>query len=248
MLTNQEIQQFHEEGYLIFESLICGEKLKSYVAIFDELVERSREVSIGTPHWSFELDDDHQQIAGFLHKIQGVCVVEPRILSLAKEPEILARIEALIGKNIDVFGTKFFPKLPNGGTSVNWHQDNFYFGTNTSQIVSCGIYLQDADAENGCLRIVPKSHTAQVIAEHHRNAKTYGSWTVVDDSEAVDVSVLAGSVVLFSANLLHGSYDNRSTRSRYSTAWHYTPAELALERFPRGGYKDRHIVCRHEES
>ena len=84
MLTNQEIQQFHEEGYLIFESLICGEKLKSYVAIFDELIQRSREVPIGTPHWSFELDDDHQQIAGFLHKIQGVCVVEPRILSLAK--------------------------------------------------------------------------------------------------------------------------------------------------------------------
>ena len=41
---------------------------------------------------------------------------------------------------------------------------------------------------------------------------------------------------------MHGAYDNYSERSRYSTAWHYIPGKLQLEQFPRGGYKDRHIV------
>jgi ectoine hydroxylase-related dioxygenase (phytanoyl-CoA dioxygenase family) len=52
----------------------------------------------------------------------------------------------------------------------------------------------------------------------------------------------AGTVAVFSANLMHGAYDNNSERSRYSTAWHYIPGELQLEQFPRGGYEDRHIV------
>ena len=70
----------------------------------------------------------------------------------------------------------------------------------------------------------------------------HGSWTDVDEAAAVDIAVPGGSVVLFSANLLHGTNDNRSNRSRYSTAWHYIPGGLALERFPRAGYEDRHNV------
>jgi ectoine hydroxylase-related dioxygenase (phytanoyl-CoA dioxygenase family) len=48
--------------------------------------------------------------------------------------------------------------------------------------------------------------------------------------------------VIFSANLLHGAYDNFSDRTRYSTAWHYIPGDLNMERFVRGEYSDRHIV------
>jgi len=129
MLSEKAEIRFHEEGYLVFERLISYDKLDHYVAVFDELVERSKHVPVDTRHWSFEIDDDGQQIPGFLHKIQGVCVLERRIVALAKEPEILDRVAPLIGPDIDVFGTKFFPKLPGGGTSVFWHQDNFYFGT-----------------------------------------------------------------------------------------------------------------------
>lgn len=242
MLSEEAKRRFHEEGYLVFEKLISGEKLDHYVSVFDELVKRSKHVPVDTPHWSFEIDENGQQIPGFLHKIQGVCVLDRRIVALAKDPEILDRVAPLIGSDIDVFGTKFFPKLPGGGTSVFWHQDNFYFGTNTEWVVSCGIYLQDADRENGCLRLVPKSHKSQIIATHHRNTNTYGSWVQIDESKAVDVEVPCGSVVIFSANLLHGSHDNRSNRTRYSAAWHYTPANLLLERFPRDKIKDRHTV------
>ena len=245
MLTNEQIQHFDQEGYLVFESLIQGEKLEGYMAIFDELVKRGRSLPVDTPHWNFEIGADQTPIPGLLHKIQGVCVVEPQILSLAGEPAILDRVETLSGPNIDVFGTKFFPKLPKIGTSVRWHQDNFYFGTNSKRIVSCAIYLEDANRENGCLRIVPKSHLSQTIAAHEKDPFTYGSWAEVDESEAIDLELRGGTVVLFSANLLHGAYDNRSNRTRFGTAWHYVPGDLELERFPRGEYEDRHILRGH---
>ena len=180
-----------------------------------------------------------------MHKVQGVCVVDARVLELAREPTILDRVAVLTGDNIDVFGTKFFPKLPNGGTSTGWHQDNFYFGTDTDRIISCGIYLEDSDVENGCLRVVPGSHRIGRIVEHRKNPARHGSWTEVDESRAVDLVITAGTVVLFSANLLHGAYDNHSDRTRYSTAWHYLPEELNPERFPKGIYEDRHVARKH---
>ena len=168
-----------------------------------------KEVStpIGTPHWSFELNENREQNPDLLHKIQGVCALESKVLDLAKEPVILDRVEPLLGENLDVFGTKFFPKLSGGGTSVFWHQDNFYFGTQSDEIISCAIYLQDSDIENGCLRIVPKSHLTDEIAQHHSKDDSYGSWVeTIDESQVVDVVVPAGTVVFFSANLLHGTH------------------------------------------
>ena len=130
---------------------------------------------------------------------------------------------------------------------TDWHQDNYYFGTTSDQVLSCGIYLQDADLDNGCLQVVPGSHRTGTIAEHQHTPSMHGSWTQIETSQAIALPMPAGSVALFSANLLHGTADNEGQRTRYSTAWHYVPADLDLERFPRGGYADRHIAREESE-
>lgn len=241
MLTQAEIEQYREEGYLVYEGLIAGERLKKYVALFDELVEKAKRRRQGGG-WTYELDrDGNVRPEMLLHKIQGVCVIEPRVLELAKEPDIVGRVQALLGRKLDVFGTKFFPMLPHGGTSTRWHQDTHYFGTESEDIVTCGIYLQDTDRSNGCLKIIPRSHRAGAFA-HHPDPGWYGNWVDADESEAVDLVVPGGTVILFSANLLHGANANVSERSRYSTAWHYIPGDMHLEQFQKGVYEDRHVV------
>ena len=228
MLTPEEITRFREEGYLVFERLIDEEKLAGYLEVFNELVELPRQRDDLPWNFALEIDENEQPIPGLLHKVQAVCVVEPRILELAKEPAILDRVENLIGPNIEAFGTKFFPKLAGGGTSTKWHQDTFYCGSASRDILSCGIYLQDADEENGCLRVVPGSHLSGEIVEHTRDPRTHGSWVEVEKAQAVALPVPAGSAVIFSANLLHGAMDNASERTRYSTAWHYCPTGLEM--------------------
>ena len=241
MLSNEEIVLFHEEGYLVFERLIDGDKLAYYLEVFNEIVDKSNALREPAAHFSLELDDDNAPVPGLLHKVQGVCEIEPRILALAREKAIVDRVAALLGSELDCFGTKFFPKLA-GGTSTHWHQDNYYFGTNSDQIISCGIYLQDADLDNGCLQVVPGSHRSGEITEHQQTPSMHGSWTQIEPTQAVALPMPAGTVTIFSANLLHGTTDNQSERTRYSTAWHYIPGDLVLERFPRGGYADRHLV------
>lgn len=242
MLTEKDIQQFYDQGYLTLEAFFQGHKLRRFLALLDELTRKGESMSQPDGHFSLELDENGEHLTGMLHKVQGVCVVEPKMLKIAGDDELLNAAESLVGPNIDVFGTKFFPKLPRCGTSTKWHQDNYYFATNSDRIVSCGIYFHAADRENGCLRVIPRSHVDQIIAQHNSIPNRKGKQVQVDESQAVDVVCPAGTVVFFSANLLHGADDNTSARCRYSTAWHYLPEDLDLERFPRGDYEDRFTV------
>ncbi len=243
MFSVEQLEHFQAEGYLVCDQLIHGAELAAFVAIFDELVEAGDALPQPDGHFTLELNSANEPVPGRLHKVQGVCVAEPRLQALAAHPQITARAAQLLGaESLDVFGTKFFPKLAGGGTSTHWHQDNYYFGTDSPQVLSCGIYLQDADRANGCLRVVPGSHRAGQIVDHQQTQGMHGSWTQVDEQRAIDLEISAGTIVLFSANLLHGTSDNHSDRTRYSTAWHYVPADLALERFVRGEYEDRFTV------
>lgn len=241
-LTQHQVEQFADQGYLILPGLIAEERRTRYVALFDELVERSRSLPISGGGFHLAFDDAGQPIPGVLHKVQGVAVVEPRVLEIAAEPGVVAAVSALLGPDLDVFGTKFYPMNVAGATSTGWHQDNHYFGTRSDRVVSCAIYFHDTDAANGCLRVAPGTHRAGELVQHQRGDGIYshGAWTPVADTDAVDVVCPAGTVVLFSANLLHGARPNCSGRPSYRTAWHYIPADLDLELFRRGQYEDRH--------
>jgi hypothetical protein len=246
-LTTEQTAQYREEGFLVLDGLLGQKKAAHYVALFNELVARSQTMTLSNGAFNLAPDADGKPIPGQLHKIQGVCVVDERVLELAKEPAILDRVSSLLGPNLDMFGSKFFPMHVRGATSTDWHQDNYYFGTTTDQIVSCAIYLEATDPKNGCLRVMPRSHRTGEIVQHvaGKGKVAHGAWSEVDESKTVDVICSPGTVVLFSANLLHGARPNVSGRSSYRTAWHYLPGGLYLEQFPRGVYKDRHIVRGH---
>jgi phytanoyl-CoA hydroxylase len=243
-LTPHEISQFRENGYLLFPGLIGGEKLARYKEILDGLVDRSVSMDTSQDGFALQPDEGGEVIPGRLFKVQGVCVEEPRILDVARETAITDRVADLIGPSLHMFGSKFFPMLPHGGTSTGWHQDNHYFGTNSDHVVSCAIYFEETDRANGCLKLLPQSHVTGELVAHESGSGTFahGNWTEVDETQAVHVECPGGTVVLFSANLLHGASTNTSARSRYSTAWHYIPSDLELEMFPFGKYEDRHSV------
>ena len=174
-------------------------------------------------------------------------VVDFRALDMAQEPEIGSRVERLIGPPMAIFGTKFIPNLLGVGTSVNWHQDYVYFNTGSGQIISCANCLEESDQSNDCLRVIPGSHK-QGITEHDRSGPVDGKGykVEIDESKAVDVVCPGGTVVLFSANMLHGTNDNEpdesSGKSRYSTAWNYVKPDVDLPPYGSGSYADWHVL------
>jgi ectoine hydroxylase-related dioxygenase (phytanoyl-CoA dioxygenase family) len=105
-----------------------------------------------------------------------------------------------------------------------WHQDYVYwFGTPK---VSAWVALDDATLENGCLRVVPGSHSWGLLPHEKFNERVGFDNRVpaerVDNlcrrfrASVVDVPLPAGHAIIFSDLLLHSSNPNKTGADRYS--------------------------------
>jgi len=271
-LSFDQQTQWKRDGYLVFPALLNSVENASFKQTLDALVQETANMTESQmSEWSTSgsgaqtskilLPDANGKLqAGRLFKVQGICAIENRILELSKNERIISAVQQLFKLNevseelteIDCFGTKFFPLLPQGGTSVHWHQDNYYFGTEGEKVISCSIYFEATDRENGCLRVLPGTHK-QGIFKHIKGEGefSFGEWAEIDpkfeEAEAVDVICPPGTVVLFSPNLLHRAYQNTSKdRTGYRVAWHYVFNDFKMEwrgtKFGRGEYADRYTL------
>uniref|UniRef100_A0A0G4IB55 Fe2OG dioxygenase domain-containing protein n=1 Tax=Chromera velia CCMP2878 TaxID=1169474 RepID=A0A0G4IB55_9ALVE len=258
---NDPLSAFRADGYVVSPRLLEVE-LPALLTMAKDALKREPGEKFASAHWNeggFLFDDRKR-----LFKVQGAALHMPELIELAfgnSKVLDLVRHVCDFTSALDVFGTKFFPLWPLGGRSVGWHQDHYYFGTESSrQIISCGVYLEDTDRENGCLRIIPKSHLLGRLLEHSGDGKAggfeSGEWVDMERcpellADAVDVAVPAGSVVLFDARVLHAAYENRTAdRTRLSLFGHYVPQSLQFQwrgtDFSYGLYADRHHVGHRE--
>ena len=92
-------------------------------------------------------------------------------------PEIVQRLQSLIGLDILCWRTEFFPKFP-GSLGTDWHQiETYKYSTGTSQIVPTLYYenipieltawtaFTESTKENGCLKFIPGTHKKKYFDE-----------------------------------------------------------------------------------
>jgi ectoine hydroxylase-related dioxygenase (phytanoyl-CoA dioxygenase family) len=114
---------------------------------------------------------------------------------------------------------------PAGARGQALHQDNFYLRAQPSTCVAAWLALDDCDEENGCMQIVPGSHTWPLLCTI--TADTQKSFTDVtvpipDDQEVRPVLMKAGDMLFFNGQLIHGSLPNTSSdRFRRALIGHY---------------------------
>jgi ectoine hydroxylase-related dioxygenase (phytanoyl-CoA dioxygenase family) len=152
------------------------------------------------------------------------------VWDLATDPRTLDAVESVVGGDIVLLGTHFFVKYPNLKESfVAWHQDVTYWGLQPPQAVSIWLAIDDADVENGCMRVIPGSHLGGLLP--HGVAAQAGNLLSVnqeipaqhiDAGAAVDLPLRAGWASLHDGLLVHGSNPNRSQRRRCGLTIRYT--------------------------
>ena len=155
---------------------------------------------------------------GFL----GLHIRNPIVWKLVSHPRVLATVEEVLGPDLLLLGSHFFCKQPGLADSyVSWHQDVTYWGLNPPMAVTLWLSIDGADVENGCMRVIPRSHLGGLLP--HGKAQTKGNLlsvnqeidlSLVDESHAVDIELPPGSASLHHGMTIHGSNPNRSTRRR----------------------------------
>ena len=148
---------------------------------------------------------------------------------LIRLPKILDAVEDVIGPNIICWTTNFFIKEANSPSFVSWHQDSTYWGLEPPDVISAWLAVSDAPLESGAMKFLPGSHRWEQVKHrdtyHENNLLTRGQEIAVevDESQAVDVPLMAGEISLHHVRLVHGSQPNTTNDRRIGLSIRYIP-------------------------
>ncbi len=81
----------------------------------------------------------------------------------------------LFGLDVAIQTSKLNTKAPEGGQAVEWHQDWAFYPATNSSLLAVGLMLDDVDAENGPLQVIPGSHKGPLLS--HMSPSSHGSGT-----------------------------------------------------------------------
>jgi phytanoyl-CoA dioxygenase PhyH len=69
-------------------------------------------------------------------------------------------------RRVILWGCHVFCKSAGDGYETPWHQDGHYWPIRPLANCTVWVALEESTAENGCLRVIPRSHRDQVLHEH----------------------------------------------------------------------------------
>ena len=194
--------------------------------------------------------------------LSGMLRFKPHLLytfldRLVRSENVLDGVEDVLGANIMCWASSFFTKEAHDPGYVSWHQDSTYWGLSEPDVTTAWIALSPSTRENGCMRVIPGSHTMDQVShtDTHAEANLLSRGQVVnvevDESQAVDIELQPGEMSLHHVRLIHGSEPNPSDMRRIGFAVRYIPPYVRQTNGPhdtaalvRG--EDRYLNFEHE--
>eukprot|EP00947_MAST-08B_sp_MAST-8B-sp1_P004502 g4502.t1 len=146
-----------------------------------------------------------------------------RKLASAESPVVAAAAAIMDAPSVEFLSAKPVCKTGKIKFASPWHQDWMYW-TGAPKL-SVWLAVDDAEEENGCLKVLPGSHSA--LLDHGSFAQKEGfDFRASDDAvdrmaadlgrSVVSVPLASGSAIFFSDMLAHASHPNTSGDDRYS--------------------------------
>lgn len=234
-LTPQQVSFYNENGYLKNENYLTEEEVEILSLELPQTIEKDSPRII--------LEDN-----GSIRSIFAPHFVSNIYKRLSKLDRLVLPSEQLIGSKVYLHQFKINRKKGLNGDLWEWHQDFPYWhiddGIQEADMVSVMIYLQDTDASNGALLLIPKSHklgiakfakkdflpvTEQSELAYNNKTKAYLSslnsnlkFTVDPglieqfalENGIVTVDGKKGTVLFFHGNIFHASKMNLTSFDR----------------------------------
>jgi ectoine hydroxylase-related dioxygenase (phytanoyl-CoA dioxygenase family) len=155
-------------------------------------------------------------------------------LDLARDPEIVELVSGVIGEDVILWGCHVFCKPAVEGYETPWHQDGHYWPIRPLATCTAWVALEPSTAENGCLRVIPRSHAERRLHEHLHEDRTdltlNQRMADVDEAAAVDIELQPGEMSLHDVYMIHGARANTSGKRRTGAALRYMPSTSVFER------------------
>ncbi|MCB8933278.1 MAG: phytanoyl-CoA dioxygenase family protein [Fimbriimonadaceae bacterium] len=244
MVTQAQIDAFHKDGFLNYGALLTPEETRELREALQRVLDGSSEAK---PESTTNLSGGSEEV---VVQVVNVWEAEPAFRRHLFHPKLVAIVAALMGTDtVRVWHDQAQIKPPRIGGPTVWHQDYPYWPVIApADLVSAWVALEDADPDNGCMSMVPRSHRWGIYGrgtvgntEEHAPAYDPEFPPEGEEVEVVPCPVRAGSVMFHHCLTWHGAPPNRSDRNRPAIAVHYMPGHTRYE--PSG----EHLIGHHIE-
>jgi phytanoyl-CoA hydroxylase len=226
MITDEQVVFYRDNGYLVVENVLSPPQVAALRREVEELVAGSAEVQEHTE--VYDLEETHTLQRPRVRRIKTPHRWMSSVDELVTDPKLVGILTRLIGPGVRFQTSKLNMKAAGFGAPVEWHQDWAFYPHTNDDLLAVGIMLDDVDAENGPMLVIPGSHRGPVY-DHHRDGYFCGAIDpqacALDVSQAVAVTAPAGSMSFHHVRLLHGSALNRSAHDRRLLLLQYTAVD-----------------------
>ena len=213
-LSEAELKQFDEEGYLFFPERFTSEEARILKSAADDVYQLERE-------------EVWRESSGVARTAFAAHQYNDTMSRLGAHPRLLEPVMQLVDGPVYMHQYKVNMKAAFDGDVWQWHQD---FGTwhrddqmPEPRAMNIAVFLDDVTAATGPLLFIPGSHKQGVLeAGHDLETTSYPLWTLdremvsklAERGGCVAPTGPAGSVLLFSSLLVHASPPNISPMDR----------------------------------
>jgi non-haem Fe2+, alpha-ketoglutarate-dependent halogenase len=240
-LSEAEIRDFWERGFVGPFKLLEREEMLSIAPRMWQLFEadsRTYPRNSYTYVGSTTKGPDGTEINNETYARKGLNardkhLEDDELMSLYAHPAIVERMAQLLGPDLLLWRSQFFPKYPGmGGTG--WHQATSYLNEtfrtatltpkNLRKLfqLTAWVAITDSTVKNGCMRFIPGTHqellpmeVEEYDAVKHAGNKHDRFGTKVMrpalgeiEKRAVNLEMKAGEFVIFSERTMHGALPN----------------------------------------
>ena len=259
MKVSKEQHDFYwENGYLIIENLVSSD-------VWTDLLGDLREFH--DDNWASVMNPDRpeflisqcidrfpkdEKIKEQTEWIKHAFDVSERVRSLMKNKGIVSALESLYEEDVSALMSHILWKEPGSPYANQWwhpHQDNSYAKNPVGKYFTTNLFFQDASPENGMINIYPGTHKYGLlpykpqVSYHEDIGAVPGNETIFPedyDAETMktDLHVKAGDFLIMHGNCVHGSYPNKTNRSRALLSASYVTKGAFFEPGPSAQRKE----------
>ncbi len=229
VLTPSQIEGFHRDGYVVLTGVMSEAELATIEPEFERFIRGE------VPGMGRDFCDMSGPYGRAFEQFSLVNAVLPRKYRPDLQGNLFERrcasvAQQLIGETAMLDYDQFLAKRPNKPDAVfTWHQDLGYWPTGTPEplTATCSLALDDADAENGCLRVVPGSQKGELRPHRPLHGGTRDNSHILSvelkpEDNVIELPLKRGDMTVHDEMIIHGSGGNRSLsrwRRTYITAF-----------------------------
>jgi ectoine hydroxylase-related dioxygenase (phytanoyl-CoA dioxygenase family) len=223
MLGENHVQDYRRQGFASVADFVSPDCIAAFRREVDRIASASTASDFNPAR--VEMEPNRDSSGHVIRRIYEPCEHYPLFREYAESAAILDAVQQLIGDNLLLHYSKLNMKPAEVGSVVEWHQDLSYYPLTNHDSLAVLIYLDDADEANGCLRVLPGRHRAELM-DHTASGVFQGCITEpIDETGAVNLAGGAGTAIFLDAMTPHASTQNRSGRQRRTLIISYRAAD-----------------------